>query len=306
MLALPAFRSFFSFARAVRMSLARFRASIRWSSDLSGAAAEVLTGAAHVGGEYSRGSGARKGDLRDLRRNSPRPRVEVEVARSPSRSSTLGQLARRPARPARGSRKFSVPTATSVGPGGEEFERVGAAGDPSHADHRHPDRGGDRARPAASATGRTAGPERPPRPPPSQGSPVAGSIALAFSVLISETASAPARLGGDARPRAGSATFGVSFTISGFSVSGRSASSSASVSSGCSPTISPEWTLGQETLSSIAATSSRSATAVDQPRELLGARRHHRDDQRHRQLGQLRQVLARGTPRGPCSAARSS
>ena len=45
MLALPAFRSFFSFARAVRMSLARLSASIRWSSERSGAAAEVLTGA---------------------------------------------------------------------------------------------------------------------------------------------------------------------------------------------------------------------------------------------------------------------
>ena len=56
MLALPAFRSFFSLARAVRMSLARLSASIRWSSDLSGAAAEVLTGGGHVGGEYSRGS----------------------------------------------------------------------------------------------------------------------------------------------------------------------------------------------------------------------------------------------------------
>ena len=44
MLALPAFRSFFSLARAVRMSLARLSASILWSSDLSGAAAEVLTG----------------------------------------------------------------------------------------------------------------------------------------------------------------------------------------------------------------------------------------------------------------------
>ena len=43
MFALPAFRSFFSLARAERMSLARLRASILWSSDLSGAAAEVLT-----------------------------------------------------------------------------------------------------------------------------------------------------------------------------------------------------------------------------------------------------------------------
>ena len=34
---------------------------------------------------------------------------------------------------------------------------------------------------------------------------------------------------------------------------------------GCSPTIRPECTLGQQTLSSMAATSSRSATAADQP-----------------------------------------
>src|SRR3954447_21656452 len=42
MLARFAFRSFFSFAQAVRMSLARLRASILWSSDLSGAASEDL------------------------------------------------------------------------------------------------------------------------------------------------------------------------------------------------------------------------------------------------------------------------
>src|SRR3954452_25597167 len=38
-----AFRSFFSLARAVRMSLARLSASIRWSSERSGAAKEDLT-----------------------------------------------------------------------------------------------------------------------------------------------------------------------------------------------------------------------------------------------------------------------
>src|SRR3954463_4310516 len=43
MLARFAFRSFFGLARAVRMSLARLRASIRWSSDRSGAAKEDLT-----------------------------------------------------------------------------------------------------------------------------------------------------------------------------------------------------------------------------------------------------------------------
>ena len=67
MLALPAFRSFFSFARAVRMSLARLSASILWSSDLSGAAAEILLGGRHVGGEYSRGSGACKANRPNCR-----------------------------------------------------------------------------------------------------------------------------------------------------------------------------------------------------------------------------------------------
>src|ERR1700755_859324 len=43
MLERPAFRSFFSLARAVRMSFARLRASILWSRDLSGAASEVFT-----------------------------------------------------------------------------------------------------------------------------------------------------------------------------------------------------------------------------------------------------------------------
>lgn len=37
MWALPDFRSFFSWARLTRISLARFSASMRWSSDLTGA-----------------------------------------------------------------------------------------------------------------------------------------------------------------------------------------------------------------------------------------------------------------------------
>ena len=87
------------------------------------------------------------------------------------------------------------------------------------------------ARSCCSAIGRTAGPESPPWPAARAGCPVAGSIALAFSVLIRETASAPPSSAATATA-SGLATFGVSFTINGFSVSGRSASSSASVSSG--------------------------------------------------------------------------
>ena len=182
------------------------------------------------------------------------------------------------------------PDRDQAGSGGEEFGGVGAAGDPAHADRRAVATAARRRAAAAARSGAPPGPRgrRDRRPAP--GAPLAGSIALAFSVLISETASAPPSSAATATA-AGSATLGVSFTISGFAVSGRSASSSASVSLGCSPTIRPEWTLGQETLSSIAATSSRSADRLDQARELLAAGRHHRDDQRHRQLGQLRQVL---------------
>ena len=161
--------------------------------------------------------------------------------------------------PASGSRKALGADRDQRRPGGEEFERVGAARDPAHADDRQADRCGDgphlgnRDRPHRGAgEAAVAGGE-----PGRRGR---GRSRSAFSVLISETASAPPSSAATATA-AGSATFGVSLTISGFAVRGRSASSSAAVSSGCSPTISPEWTLGQDTFSSIAATSSRPPTA---------------------------------------------
>ncbi len=151
----------------------------------------------------------------------------------------------------------------------------------------------------SSATGRTAGPERPPLPAPSQGSRVPGSRPVARSVLISDTASAPPSSAASATA-AGSAVFGVSFTISGFSVSGRRAEQSASVSAGCSPTIRPDLTFGQETLSSIAATSSRSptpATSREKP--------SRRSPSPRRPAGRAAPPAAAGplpgSPRGPCS-----
>ena len=91
---------------------------------------------------------------------------------------------------------------------------------------RDRDRRGDRAQllqrdRAHRRAGEAAAGRRRARPP------LRGSSALAFSVLISETASAPPSSAAIATA-AGSATLGVSLTISGFSVSGRSASSSAS------------------------------------------------------------------------------
>src|SRR3954451_12400753 len=59
MLTLLAFGSRFSCARFERMSLALRRASIRWSSDLSGAALEDWTGAC-TGRQYIRGHRERK------------------------------------------------------------------------------------------------------------------------------------------------------------------------------------------------------------------------------------------------------
>ena len=215
-----------------------------------------------MGGEYSRGSGACKAISGRFPpkfiSTSSRGRVldGAKPRRTPARRAP-----RRRASPPAGSRKLSVPTATSVAPAA----RNSAASAPLPIPPM-PTIGSSTAaataRSCCSATGRTAGPERPPWPAARAG--LAGERDRPRSpsaVLISETASAPPSSAATATA-AGSATLGVSFTISGFSVSGRSASSSATVSLGCSPTIRPEWTLGQETLSSIAATSSRSATAA--------------------------------------------
>ena len=119
-------------------------------------------------------------------------------------------------------------------------------------------------RTCSSAIARTAGPDTPPVVPPSQGWRVRGSSAIPLSVLISETASAPASSAASATA-AGSVAFGVSFTISGRSVSGRTRSTARAVSAGSAPITRPVSTFGQDTFSSISATSSLSpvrATSV--------------------------------------------
>ena len=143
-----------------------------------------------------------------------------------------------------------------------------AARDPAHADHRDRDRGGHRA-----DLGERDRPDRRARrgrrcPPPSQGRPIAGSMALAFSVLISETASAPPS---SAATRDRGRVGDVRRQLHDQRLRGQRpqrARAAPRVSAGCSPTISPDWTLGQETLSSIAATSVAAADRLDQPREL--------------------------------------
>ena len=113
----------------------------------------------------------------------------------------------------------------------------------------------------ASAIALTAGPETPPVCPPSHGSPGRrGCGAMPRNVLISETASAPC-CSAAAATSAGDAVFGVSLTINGLVVCGRTASSRWASSTGSAPNIRPVLTFGQETLSSSAVTSSRSAKA---------------------------------------------
>src|SRR3954462_2179230 len=77
MLTRPALRSRLSVARLVRISFARWRASMRWTRERSGAATEGLVGvfvAGGMGGEST--SRARTGNPKDA--NSASPLVEVE------------------------------------------------------------------------------------------------------------------------------------------------------------------------------------------------------------------------------------
>ena len=99
---------------------------------------------------------------------------------------------------------------------------------------------------------------------------------------------------------AGSATLGVSLTIRGLAVRGRTASRSAAGSAGCSPTISPEPTLGQETLSSIAGHLLPFPQRCRRDRRTPPAGTHHQDDQRNSSLGQPRKVLGQKPVPAPC------
>src|SRR3954451_15446559 len=77
MLRRPDFRSRLSWARRVRIWFARWRASIRWTRERSGAATEGLAGvlvAGGMGGESTSVPGIDKA----LGTNSPRPQVEVK------------------------------------------------------------------------------------------------------------------------------------------------------------------------------------------------------------------------------------
>ena len=159
MLALPAFRSFFSLARAVRMSLARLQRVHPLVERPLGGRGGGLDWGGHVGGEYSRGSRARKGML------AISAQIHLDLdSRSRSRVSTARSTGELGGDPAPGPR-----VAEALGPdrdqrraGGEHFERVGAARRPLPCRRSADLTAAATARTWATAIGRTAGPERPP------------------------------------------------------------------------------------------------------------------------------------------------
>src|SRR4051795_693923 len=194
----PALRSRFRFARRVRMSLARFSASILWVSERSGAGPRsvdvsglggVCVDAVGTGGIYTHHRASvgpdsteideihldlqlrSRDDYRSVALDSPDE--VVTTGRSGALCSRSASSSVRTRTPAAGSRKLSVPTAMQVAPARRK----------SHASRPDvippiPTTGNAVAFATSviwlNATARMAGPDCPPRPAPSQGCPVAG------------------------------------------------------------------------------------------------------------------------------------
>ena len=122
--------------------------------------------------------------------------------------------------PAAGSRKLSVPTATSVAPTSIRSRAWPGALHAAHSDDRNRTRAATAAT-CASATARIAGPDRPPVPPPSHARPL-DRPALGRERHRPQRVDQRHRVGagvlGCQRAGATSAVLGVSFTISGLRV----------------------------------------------------------------------------------------
>ena len=145
-------------------------------------------------------------------------------------------------------------------PEGEELGCVGAGFDAPHADHRRRQPRPRRAGPGRARSARTAGPDRPPLPAPSQGSPVPGSSARGAQRVDQRDRVGPALLGGERdRGRVGRCSASASRSAASRSAGGapRRAPASPPAARRRSDRTS---TFGHETLSSIAATSSRPPT----------------------------------------------
>ena len=233
--------------------------------------------------------------------NGIRRIVEAGARLTPSRDSSASSSAIR--RPAAGSRKLSVPTATPRA-AAQEIGRVTPAGDPAHPDHRDLDAPAhrrdlrERNRPDRRARTRRR------CPPPSHGPPRCGSRAMPVSVLIRETASAPASSAAAATARG---VGGVRRELHDQRLAGLAGAAARPRRglAGVRAHDSPVSTFGQES-SARASPPRRAPPRGRRARELVAAEAHHRDDQRHGQLREHRQVGLEEARRGPCSGARSS
>ena len=165
------------------MSLARFKASILWSSDLSGAALEVWTGAC-IGGEYNRRLRKGRGRIPEIHLDL----LEVEIKSREFRPvAAFRRAAPVTPPPNRSAASRAADPRPPQGPGSSPSRRrrrslrreiISAASRPLEIPPM-PTTGIETAaatsRTWSSATGLTAAPERPPLPAPSQGPPPAGS-----------------------------------------------------------------------------------------------------------------------------------
>src|SRR5437870_5343952 len=138
--------------------------------------------------------------------------------------------------------------------GNKKLHRVLGRGNPTHPDDGNLAVAGD-LHTMCTAIGRIAGPDSPPVPAPSMGRRVSMSMARPTRVLISDSASAPASAAARAIDTM-SVTFGVSLTNRGRVHTARTAATTSLVSCGSTPKMRPRSTLGQDTLSSTAATPS--------------------------------------------------
>ena len=175
--------------------------------------------------------------------------------------------------------------------GVEQVARVRGALDAAHADDRNLHARGDggdlRQRDGADRRpGQPAAAAAEPRLARAVGAP--GASAIARSVLISETASAPPSCA--AAAHAGDVG-GVRRELDDQRLARARATRADDLlraGAGRRRCPGPVLTFGQDTLSSIAAISARCVAGLHQRRELLGARAHHVGDQRHRRAAGAR------------------
>ena len=305
----PDFRSRLSWARWVRIRLARASASIRWLRERSGAAAcvgEDVPVAIAMGGESTHPRARARAECP----NSPRPLLEVEQCRGSWTVETVfaGVFARgcrlhgespdssaspRCAPRARGDRESSRcrprpmwrPRRADRGRGARSARRPCRPPESTRAGRRRRPgpgrRGGSPGREAAggrrpaTACGAPLG-ALPCRTP---GSCTAAS-AIARSVLISDTASAPPASAAAAQA-ATSAVLGVSLTISGFDRQGRTARTHASQLRGVRADVEARLDVGAGDVELDRGDLLALLAGARPARDLGGGRAHDVGDQRH-------------------------